>query len=146
MRLFPRSSLPTDTTGELRSIIVTLPLELLISIWAATWQNQQSECAPSEDSDQPGQPPSLIRVFDARMKKAWVLSYTLNAQQRLWSDLADTQADLRLRWAHTHFVGFVTRRLILERFDYVHVTLFRRDFYSGSNPNSLRINCLNEQI
>ena len=23
-------------------------------IWAATWQNQQSECAPSEDSDQPG--------------------------------------------------------------------------------------------
>ena len=22
--------------------------------WAATWQNQQSECAPSEDSDQPG--------------------------------------------------------------------------------------------
>ena len=24
--------------------------------------------------------------------------------------------------------------------------LFRRDFYSGSNPNSLRINSLNEQI
>ena len=23
-------------------------------IWAATWQNQQSDCAPSEDSDQPG--------------------------------------------------------------------------------------------
>ena len=32
-------------------------------IWAATWQNQQSDCAPSEDSDQPGHPPSLIRVF-----------------------------------------------------------------------------------
>ena len=27
------------------------------------WQNQQSDCAPSEDSDQPGHPPSLIRVF-----------------------------------------------------------------------------------
>ena len=26
------------------------------------------------------------------------------------------------------------------------MTLFRRDFYCGSNPNSLRINCLNEQI
>ena len=26
------------------------------------------------------------------------------------------------------------------------ITLFRRDFYSGSNPNSFRINCLNEQI
>ena len=31
--------------------------------WAATWQNQESECAPSEDSDQPGHQPSLIRVF-----------------------------------------------------------------------------------
>ena len=31
--------------------------------WAATWQNQQNGCAPSEDSDQPGHPPSLIRVF-----------------------------------------------------------------------------------
>ena len=30
--------------------------------WAATWQNQQSECAPSEDSDQPGYPPSLISL------------------------------------------------------------------------------------
>ena len=30
-------------------------------------------CAPSEDSDQPGHPPSLIRVFAVRMKKAWVL-------------------------------------------------------------------------
>ena len=31
-------------------------------------------CAPSEDSDQPGHPPSLIRVFAVRMKKAWVLA------------------------------------------------------------------------
>ena len=38
-------------------------------------KNQQSECAPSKDSDQPGHPPSLIRVFAVRMKKAWVLSY-----------------------------------------------------------------------
>ena len=30
--------------------------------WAATWQNQQSGCAPSEDSDQPGHPPSLISL------------------------------------------------------------------------------------
>ena len=28
----------------------------------------------SEDSDQPGHPPSLIRVFNVRMNKAWVLS------------------------------------------------------------------------
>ena len=35
------------------------------------------------------------------MKKAWVLS-----------DWADVQVDLSLRWAHIHFVGFATRRLI----------------------------------
>ena len=81
-------------------------------IWAATWQNQQSACAPSEDSDQPGHPPSLIWVFAVRMKKSWVRSYPLRAQRRLWSDCAVTQADLCLRWAHSHFVSFVMSRLI----------------------------------
>ena len=28
-----------------------------------------------------------------------------------WSDWADAQADLSLRWAHSHFVGFVMRQL-----------------------------------
>ena len=46
-------------------------------------------------------------VFTVRMKKAWVLNYPLSAQQRLWSDWADAQADLSLRWVHSHFVGFV---------------------------------------
>ena len=36
------------------------------NIRATTWQNQQNECAPSEDSDLPGHPPSLIRVFAVR--------------------------------------------------------------------------------
>ena len=31
---------------------------------------------------------------------------------RLWSDWADAQADLSLRWAHSLIVGFVMRRLI----------------------------------
>ena len=35
-----------------------------------------------------------------RMKKAWVLSYPLSAQRRIWSGWADAQADLSLRWAH----------------------------------------------
>ena len=52
-------------------------------------------------------------VFVVGMKKAWVLSYPLSAQRRLWSDWTDTQADLSLRWAHSHFVGFVMKRLIL---------------------------------
>ena len=50
-------------------------------------------CAPSDDSDQQGHPPSLIRVFIVCMKKAWFLSYPLNAQRRLWSDRADAKAD-----------------------------------------------------
>ena len=79
--------------------------------WATSWQNQQSDCAPSKDSDQPGHPPSLIRVLAVRMKKAWVLSYPLSAQRRLWSDWSDAQADRSLRWAHSHIVGFVMRRL-----------------------------------
>ena len=33
------------------------------TIWAASWQNQQNDCATSKASDQPGHPPSLIRVF-----------------------------------------------------------------------------------
>ena len=75
--------------------------------WAAAWQNQQSGCAPNEDSDQHGHPPSLIRVFAVRMKKPLVLSYPLSAPRRLWSDWADAQADLSLRWVHTNFVGFI---------------------------------------
>ena len=58
-------------------------------------------CAPNEDSDQPGHPPSLISFFAVRMKKVCVLSYPLSAQRRL-----------SLRWVHSHFVGFVMRRLI----------------------------------
>ena len=79
--------------------------------WAMTWQNQQNEFAPSEDSNQPGHLPSLIRVFAVRMTKAWILSYPLNVQWRLWSDWTDAQADLSLCWAHSQIVGFVMSRL-----------------------------------
>ena len=61
------------------------------------WQNQQNDCVPSEDSD-------CCQSFVVSMKKAWVLSYPLSAQWRLWSDWADAKADLSLRWAHCHFV------------------------------------------
>ena len=86
--------------------------EAIWDIWAATWQNQQCECAPSEDSDQPWHPPSLIRVFAVRMKKPCVLSYPLSGQRRLWSDWAEARADQSLRWAHPHFIDFVMSRFI----------------------------------
>ena len=75
-------------------------------------KTNKKACVPSKDYDQPGHPPSLIRVFTVCLKKTWVLSYPLSAQRTLWSDWANAQADLSLRWAHNPFVGFVMRRLI----------------------------------
>ena len=63
--------------------------------------------APSEDWDQPGHPPSLIRLFAVSIKKA-----THWAHSEDWSHWPDAQADPSLRWAHSHFVGFDMRRLI----------------------------------
>ena len=62
--------------------------------------------APSEDSDQSGHSPSLIRVFPVRTKKDWVLRYPKRALQRLWSDWSGAQADLSLRWVHRSFCWF----------------------------------------
>ena len=60
-------------------------------------KQKKKACVPSEDSDQPGHPASLIRVFAVRTKKAWALSYPLSA---------DAQADLNLRWVHRSFCWF----------------------------------------
>ena len=63
-------------------------------------------CAPSEDSDQPGHPPSLTRVFAVRSMSGQGPKMSSCGQWKLWSDMADTQADLSLRWAHTSFCLF----------------------------------------
>ena len=77
-------------------------------------------------------------VFAVRMKKAWVLSYPLSAQRRLWSDWADAQADLSLRWAHCHFVGFVMRRFICKWvYWYINVFLWLQQLIS-KNLKELR--------
>ena len=56
-----------------------------------------------------------IRVVwsESLLSLAWVLSYPLSTKQRLWSAWTDAQADLSLRWVHTHVVGFVMSWLIL---------------------------------
>ena len=59
-----------------------------------------------KDSDQPGHPSSLTRVFTVRMKKPWVFSYPLSGQRILWSDWADVHADMGIRWAHMPFCWF----------------------------------------
>ena len=90
---------------------------MIRNMWATTWQNQQNECVPSEISDQPGHPPSLIRVFAVRLKKAWVLSYPLSGQWTAKTDQAGWMPSLI--WVFVgrtcHFVDFVTMRLIYNR-------------------------------
>ena len=54
--------------------------------WATTWQNQQNECAPSEDSDQPGHPHSSCgqqRLHADSGCPGWSLS-SLGAQPHCW--------------------------------------------------------------
>ena len=61
---------------------------------------------PSDDSDQPGHPPSLIRVFAVRSMGSLGPNFASGGQRWLWSDWADAQADLSLCWAHTSFCWF----------------------------------------
>ena len=74
-------------------------------------------CAPSEDLEQLRHPPSLIRVFAVRMKKAWALIRVFTVRMKKawalsypfsthWSDWADAQPHLSYRWAHMPFCWF----------------------------------------
>ena len=66
-------------------------------------QSNKIISAPSEGSDQPGHPHSLIRVFAVRMKTHWVISCQLCVLRMFWSDWADALIDLSLRWTHRSF-------------------------------------------
>ena len=107
-------------------LLFTFPWASLSEPWRC--KNQQNECAPSEDSDQPGHPPSLVRVFAVRMKKTWVLSYPLSAQRRLirlggcpgWSEsLLGTQSLCWFCHVAAHLVhAFVINIMPLGSFDH----------------------------
>ena len=72
---------------------------------ALSWQNQQNDWVQQRHSSAWAsvQSDQSIRCPN---KKAWVLSYPLSTQRRLWSDWANAQADLSLRWAHMPFCWF----------------------------------------
>ena len=60
---------------------------------------------------------SSFELFNLSSLSAWKKLESLTthwAHSEDWSDWADAQADLSLRWAHSHFVGFVVRRLTFE--------------------------------
>ena len=78
-----------------------------IDKWATTWQNQQNECAPSEDLDQPGHPSSLIRVFNVRSVGSHEPKQLSSCgQRRLWSDW-------RMPWLIWVFAGYTLTLLVL---------------------------------
>ena len=83
-----------------------VPLPLFNPNEQSSDKTNEMACAPNKDSDQPGHPPSLIRVFTVHMTTPWVLSYPLSAQRRLWLDWADAQADLSLCHVHMPFHWF----------------------------------------
>ena len=63
-------------------------------------------------------------VFAVRTKKAWVLSYPLSAQRRLWSDWVDAKADLSPRWAHMPFCRFCHALAQIPLYKYLHCLPF----------------------
>ena len=74
-------------------------------------------------------------VWSESSLSAWRKLWSLNAQRRLWSDWADAKADLSLRWAHTHFVGFVMSRLISELTDLSNLVLDFNHYYWKKNQD-----------
>ena len=83
---------PNDKTNKM----TCAPLRRLGSAWASAQSDQSSA---------------------VHMKKHWAFSYPLSAQWRLLSDWVDAQADLSLRWAQGHSVGFdVLRFKLLSHF------------------------------
>ena len=74
---------------------------------ATSWQNQQNDlCAQRRLRSVWASPPSLIRVFAVCSLGSRGPTLSSSGQWRLWSDWADAQADLSLRWAHRPFCWF----------------------------------------
>ena len=69
-------------------------------IWAATWDFQHCGSLTSVDSDEPVQLPFKLRNSKWCSGSSLTLICYSSDEQRLWSDCAYAQADLRLCWSH----------------------------------------------
>ena len=78
-------------------------------ILAAPGQNQQYDCAPSEDSDQHGHPPSLIRVFARRSMGSFFMR-TANTLNRLGGCPGSSESSLGVQ---VNFCQFLSQKLHL---------------------------------
>ena len=107
-------------------------------------KNHQNGCAPSEDSDQPRHPPSLIRVFALVWSESSLSAWRkLGSLATHWAHSEDSGQTGRMprliwvRWAHSHFVGFVMLWLIYGQI------LHWNCLNNGSNCASRTVCCRN---
>ena len=93
--------------------------------WVRTWENVLLyECA-QEDSKQPAH---LIRVFFYRMKNVCILGF-VKCLCKLWSDRANAQSNLILRWPHVSEGTF-------SEFE-AQIHLFKKDLNDKSSSEAL---------
>ena len=80
--------------------------QIKIIISAAAWQTNKVTVRPAKTQIKPGHMPSLIRAFNVRSIGSYRPKVSSCGQRRLWSDWADAQAHLSLRWAHVILLVF----------------------------------------
>ena len=108
-RIEPRNLLTTShwSVGP-GNVALGLKLPLVLkSIWAASWQNQYNGTCPQRRTKSAQRRPRSAQI----LLSAWRILGSLATHwvhSEGWSDWADAQADLCLRWAHSHFVVLTT--------------------------------------
>ena len=122
-----RHSSPSDTSGivvfdaekfgKTFTFVDIIPWIFLINPFEPERdKTNKMTCAPSEDSDQPGHPPSLSRVFDVCSMGSYGPKVSSCGHSK---DSDQTGRMPRMIWDFAgptdHFVGFVVRRLIYYR-------------------------------
>ena len=115
-----------STFWNMQSVVPTsvMPYQNCLK-WAASWQKQQSECAPSEDSDQPGHPPSPVRM----PRLIWVFAgRTLTLLVLSWGGSNSTSCSSLDGRERTGWLGSAWRVFPVSRHD----TLFRQHRKSDS--------------
>ena len=84
-----------------------LILAFLLRIYEqAHGKTYDKTCVTSKDSDQPVRPPSLASVLVYPSLASLEVVEDTCDQRRLWSDCADAQADLIIRWSHKSYYRF----------------------------------------
>ena len=90
-------------------------------------------CASNEDSNQPVHPCRLASSLShEETVHSWLAKW---AQWRFWSDSANAQADLNLRWAHTSentFSDIVAHIFTIKRTQKVHTYVFGINHYENT--------------